>query len=236
MGSVEYIPTLLGIAVLLPLFSFGIIVLFGPKMGPHGKFAAYVASAAIGSGFVLSLFALAIWLNRYGLPEVHAAEESHAEHANVGAAPREAKFIARSEMSTISESSAAGAHEDAHAHVVPPPSTSGQWWPIYESGDLDLSIGYYVDALTVIMFCMVTLIASCVHVYAMGYMHDELHDVTDHEVTPLQLVLTSNVRAGITASSNTCRCSASACWGWSSPATCSWSLSSGSWWGSVRTS
>ena len=33
------------------------------------------------------------------------------------------------------------------------------------------------------MFCMVTLIASCIHVYAIGYMHDELHDVTDHEVT-----------------------------------------------------
>ncbi len=33
------------------------------------------------------------------------------------------------------------------------------------------------------MFCMVTLIASCIHIYATGYMHDELHDVTDHEVT-----------------------------------------------------
>ena len=33
------------------------------------------------------------------------------------------------------------------------------------------------------MFCMVTFIASCIHFYAIGYMHDELHDVTDHEVT-----------------------------------------------------
>jgi len=30
---------------------------------------------------------------------------------------------------------------------------------------------------------MVTLIASCIHFYAMGYMHDELHDIEDHEVT-----------------------------------------------------
>ena len=30
---------------------------------------------------------------------------------------------------------------------------------------------------------MVTLIASCIHIYAFGYMHDELHDYTDHEVT-----------------------------------------------------
>src|SRR5690606_27988856 len=36
---------------------------------------------------------------------------------------------------------------------------------------------------TVLMFVMVTLIASCIHFYAMGYMHDELHDITDHEVT-----------------------------------------------------
>ena len=33
------------------------------------------------------------------------------------------------------------------------------------------------------MFCMVTLIASCIHFYAFGYMHEELHTVTDHEVT-----------------------------------------------------
>ncbi|MCY2994055.1 MAG: proton-conducting transporter membrane subunit [Planctomycetota bacterium] len=33
------------------------------------------------------------------------------------------------------------------------------------------------------MFCMVTLVATCIHFYAMGYMHEELHEVTDHEVT-----------------------------------------------------
>ena len=33
------------------------------------------------------------------------------------------------------------------------------------------------------MFAMVTFIATCIHFYAYGYMHDELHDVTDHEVT-----------------------------------------------------
>ena len=29
---------------------------------------------------------------------------------------------------------------------------------------------------------MVTLIATCIHFYAIGYMHDELHEVVDHEV------------------------------------------------------
>ena len=29
------------------------------------------------------------------------------------------------------------------------------------------------------MFAMVTFIATCIHFYSFGYMHDELHDVTD---------------------------------------------------------
>ena len=50
-------------------------------------------------------------------------------------------------------------------------------------GDRVVSISYFIDTLTVVMFCMVTLIATCIHCYAMGYMHDELHDITDKEVT-----------------------------------------------------
>ncbi len=42
-----------------------------------------------------------------------------------------------------------------------------------------MTIGYYIDALTVAMFCMVTLVASCIHVYSFGYMHEELEEVTD---------------------------------------------------------
>jgi NADH-quinone oxidoreductase subunit L len=50
-------------------------------------------------------------------------------------------------------------------------------------GALKLTIGYYIDTLTVVMFCVVTLIAAAIHIYAIGYMHDELDDYTDHEVT-----------------------------------------------------
>ena len=46
-------------------------------------------------------------------------------------------------------------------------------------GSLSLTIGYYIDSLTIAMFCMVTLVASCIHVYSLGYMHEELHEVTD---------------------------------------------------------
>ena len=59
---------------------------------------------------------------------------------------------------------------------------SGDWYTLYHGGNLKLTIGWYIDALTVLMFVVVTCIATCIHIYAAGYMHDELHDVTDHEV------------------------------------------------------
>src|SRR5262249_45063917 len=83
-------------------------------------------------------------------------------------------------------------HADAHAvdshsdhadhNNGHPPYITGDWYKLGQWGNLKLTIGYYIDTLTVTMFCMVTLIASCVHIYASGYMHDELHDYTDHEV------------------------------------------------------
>ena len=76
-----------------------------------------------------------------------------------------------------------------------------------------LTIGYYIDSLTIAMFCMVTLIASCIHVYSLGYMHEELHDVTD----PLARWPTASrwsAAAASLASFSTCRSSASACWAW----------------------
>ena len=46
--NIEYLlPLLLALAWLLPLASFALIVLFGPRMGWSGKYAAYVATAAI---------------------------------------------------------------------------------------------------------------------------------------------------------------------------------------------
>jgi len=74
------------------------------------------------------------------------------------------------------------AHHAAHNNG-PPTYVTGDWYLLGQFGKLTLSIGYYIDTLTVTMFCMVTLIASCIHIYAFGYMHDELHEYTDHEVT-----------------------------------------------------
>jgi proton-translocating NADH-quinone oxidoreductase chain L len=56
---------------------------------------------------------------------------------------------------------------------------SGDWYVLGSFGSLRVTIGYYIDSLTLAMFVMVTLVASCIHVYSFGYMHGELADVTD---------------------------------------------------------
>jgi NADH-quinone oxidoreductase subunit L len=169
------LPNLLLIAWLLPLASFAVIAIgysvpqfFGRRV-PYAqqKFAAYIAIGAIVVGCVLSLCALfALWLPHHPLAGGHgeaaqAVDEEHAKHA---------------------ETPAAGEHATEHNNP-PPDYKTGTWYDLVEIGKLRLSIGYYIDTLTVAMFCVVTLIASCVHIYAFGYMHDELHEFTDHEVT-----------------------------------------------------
>jgi NADH:ubiquinone oxidoreductase subunit 5 (subunit L)/multisubunit Na+/H+ antiporter MnhA subunit len=124
------LPILLGLAWLLPLASFTVIVFLGPRLGKAGRGAAFVATAAIATGLVLSLAALAIWVGQRPLAAV-----------------------------------------------------SGTWYLLGRFGALEIAIGYYIDSLTVTMFCMVTLVATCIHVYSYGYMHEELHDVTDSLAT-----------------------------------------------------
>jgi NADH:ubiquinone oxidoreductase subunit 5 (subunit L)/multisubunit Na+/H+ antiporter MnhA subunit len=144
----QTLPMLLGLAWLLPLASFALIVLFGPRMGKAGRGAGYVATLAIVAGFVLSATALVLWIMNHPLEAA-----SHGSNA----------------------------HEGASALPVPP--IAGDWYALGEFGSLRVTIGYYIDALTIAMFCMVTFVASCIHVYSFGYMHEELHDVTDTLVT-----------------------------------------------------
>ena len=81
---------------------------------------------------------------------------------------------------------AGGSHASGHGEAVVPASYSGDWYTLYESGTLRLSIGWYIDSITVLMFVVVTFIATCIHFYAAGYMHDELHDVTDSKLDSQQ--------------------------------------------------
>jgi NADH-quinone oxidoreductase subunit L len=159
----DHIPNLLLIAWLAPLVSFALIVFFGPRLGKAGVFAGWVATGAIVLAGVLSLAAMFLWLGENKLPatEHHdaAAEKAHDDHA-------------------------------AEAKHEPKPYRQGEWYqlapaPLFDNAtgrELKISVGYYIDALTIGMFVVVTVIASCIHFYSMGYMHEELHEVVDHEV------------------------------------------------------
>ncbi len=168
MDLAAQLPLLLGLAWLAPLASFVAILFFGPKMGPHGRNAAWVATAAIVTSLVLSLLAAGSWLAAH---PVQAAHHGGGQHGEAHAAEPAGH-------------GADGGHGDhgGHAGAVQPAAYAGDWYTLYHGGNLRLSIGWYIDALTILMFVVVTFIATCIHVYASGYMHDELHDVTDHEV------------------------------------------------------
>jgi NADH-quinone oxidoreductase subunit L len=205
----DQLPTLLLIAWLLPLVSFAVICIgySVPQMlgirvrYATQQFASYIAIAAIVGGFLLSIYSLfVVWLPAHPLKApAHHGEEHEEEpdpvaiHKSQGAtaglsssaiggdtlaasSPSPFRLAAIQEQHTEEE----GEH---HATNGPPPALAGNWYSLAEFGPLKLTIGYYIDTLTIAMFCMVTLIASCIHIYAVGYMHDELHDVVDHEVT-----------------------------------------------------
>lgn len=168
------LPWLLGLATLLPLASFFFLLLCGPRLDNRAfGNGAHIATAAIAAAGVLSLVSLFIWLGHH-FPEdrsQHAASTAPADHAH-GSASGAAHGV-----------QAAG---DAAPEVLEPSQPlyyAGDYYLLGAFGRLRLSIGYYIDSLTICMFCLVTLIATCIHFYSMGYMHEEQHEVIDREVT-----------------------------------------------------
>ena len=179
MDIAAQLSLLLGLAWLAPLASFVAILFFGPRMGKHGRNAAWVATAAIVTSLVLSLAAFVTWLGSHPVTAAHHGGDHGAAHAGDHAAA-DGHVAGHANDGHGGHAGHGGA--DGHAAAAPI-AYAGDWYTLYQGGSLKLSIGWYVDALTVLMFVVVTFIATCIHVYASGYMHDELHDVTDHEVT-----------------------------------------------------
>ena len=64
-----------------------------------------------------------------------------------------------------------------------PKAFSGTFYRLAKFGALNVSLDWYIDSLTLVMFTMVTFIATCIHLFAIGYMKDELtEEYEDHEV------------------------------------------------------
>lgn len=195
----EQIPGLLGAAVLLPFFAFWLILVAGPQMK---KAAAFLSVGAILGAALFSYASLFIWLsNHYPTSPHHTADRegelSAVQRLDIRKVALKAESEAQGEHAREGHGHSDHGHghdkhgHDAHGHAdhAPPPALSGKFSilsPIAKFGSSDDAIRidatYFIDSLTIGMFCMVTLIASCIHFYAIGYMHDEESDVTDVEV------------------------------------------------------
>jgi NADH-quinone oxidoreductase subunit L len=165
--------TLLTLAWLLPLAGF-VVEIFGGFWGTRkSKTAAYLAVACIAGAFLLSLTALLHWKSTTGwtIPEISHHGEQETAHGDDHGAP------------AASHNEATAAHAKQDVSKLWPKSFSGTIYVLAEFRSLRFALDYYVDTLTLVMFTMVTFIATFIHLFAIGYMADELtDDYEDHQV------------------------------------------------------
>jgi NADH-quinone oxidoreductase subunit L len=79
----------------------------------------------------------------------------------------------------------AHAGEHASAHQVAAWAGSVTWAELAfaDRPATRLTLGYYIDSLSAVMFLMVTFIATLIHIFSIGYMSDELQPIVeDHQV------------------------------------------------------
>lgn len=206
----QTLATLLAIAWLLPLVGFAIEVLAGYWSNRLSKTAAYIAVACIGTGFLSSTAALFYWGAQtdwaalsitaqhdeahheagHGEGDHDAGEAAHHEDEHADEAHHhdgeEAHAAAADEAGHHEADHAEDSHDAESEHTnahAPLPAYFGTFYQLARFGHLVIGIDYYIDSLTLVMFVMVTLIATCIHVFAIGYMSDELtEDYVDHHV------------------------------------------------------
>ena len=172
---------LLTIAWLLPLAGFVVEIYWLRWSHRLDKGAALCAVGCIGAGFVCSLGALLYWGSATGWSAL--SEPDHHAHSAV--------HQATGHEQAGGNHDAAEAGHDAHVAVAASASHSatarkyftGTYYELARFGSLKISLDWYIDSLTLVMFTMVTFIATCIHLFAIGYMHDELtEEYEDHEV------------------------------------------------------
>jgi NADH-quinone oxidoreductase subunit L len=180
----EYPGRLYVAATLLPLASFVILLLAGAVRAaarPHrqspfgaaifqafggdtpGRIGAFIATAAIGLAFVCSLVGCIFFLEDHPLhhpppsatysPASAHGDRAGAEHSSSAGEARWSESIVWASLGFPNK-----------------PATQ-------------LTLGYHIDSLTVVMFLMVTFVASLIHVFSIGYMDEELQPIVeDHQV------------------------------------------------------
>lgn len=136
--------------VLIPLVAFTVQILFIRKLG---KTAALIATAAIAASFALSLIGFLDYAyETRGFTLRVANGEPAPEHEAAG---HRGPLVWKQTFDWV----ILGGN---------PSTTQTDAWPA-----LSIPLGVSIDNLSVLMFLMVTLIATLVHVYSMGYMQDD---------------------------------------------------------------
>lgn len=191
----ETLRNLLMIAWLLPLAGFAVEIFGGFWGSRKSRVAAWMSVGCIGIGFVCSLSALLIWGGSNKWTVLHGADTHGTSHADAGhdaenhVEPAHAEPAhADHETSQAHTGDAGVSHTSPDSHISHEPPTkrgqtvfSGTLYYLARFGSLDISLDYYIDSLTLVMFTMVTFIATCIHLFAMGYMSEELtEEYVDH--------------------------------------------------------
>ena len=187
----ETLRNLLMIAWLLPLAGFAVEI-FGGFWGTRkSRVAAWMSVSCIGIGFLCSASALLIWgsSNNFWKTQNEAQHHAEAGLAGAGHEERSQPEPGHVEPERVVTASPIDSHpsSDSHGSQEAPAVRgqtvfSGTLYYLARFGSLDISLDYYIDSLTLVMFVMVTFIATCIHLFAMGYMSEELtEEYVDHQ-------------------------------------------------------
>ena len=187
----DILMVLLTTAWLLPLVGFVIEMYWLRWSHRLSKGAAVCAVGCIAAGFVCSLSALLVWgsathWSALSAPEHPAAAHGAAHHdeAHDAAGHHDEPHAVDGHAADVHAAAAhaGGDHADTHPAFAKK-YYAGTLYELATFGSLRLSLDWYIDSLTLVMFTMVTFIATCIHLFAMGYMQDELtEEYEDHEV------------------------------------------------------
>ncbi|HMF16545.1 MAG TPA: proton-conducting transporter membrane subunit, partial [Gemmataceae bacterium] len=149
------------------------------------KFAAYVATGAIGLAFVFSLIGAVTYFGEahdveHEIAHLKKEKGELAEGLQKARKNPQKQAIIREKQKEVDKKLAD--EEGRWSGHIP-------WASVFPSGLADaergtiLSVGFHIDHLSVVMFLMVTLIATLIHIFSIGYMGEEVNRVVeDHEV------------------------------------------------------
>ncbi len=177
------IPMLLIWAWLLPLGAFGVLLFFAPWLDRRGRAAGWLATGAVAGSFLLSLLALGFWVAKGPTgaePAGHSGQTAGVSSQTRAPSENPTRPITDHTVHQPDGRLESIAERASHqSGLARPGPIVGRLFSWARFGRYEISLTYYIDTLTVLMCMMVSLVALCIHIYSLGYMAEELHEVSD---------------------------------------------------------